>query len=188
MRVLFVFTAMNSRSLIRSSVGLAICVVVFAGLGACGPQPPVIKEKPKPQTNAASQAQRQHVVTARDPMRYDTRLFEVPAGKKVTLTFKNEGLLPREITAYNLVVLDLGRDPNAFVGEAAFAEETDYIPTEYEDWIIARTGLLASGESETIEFRAPKKPGEYPFVCSYPGHAAAGMKGIMRVVLEVPAE
>ena len=45
--------------------------------------------------------------------------------------------------------------------------------------VIAATKLLGPGESETISFTAPE-PGDYQFVCSFPGHFAM-MRGIMVV-------
>ena len=32
-----------------------------------------------------------------------------------------------------------------------------------------------------IEFTAPAKPGSYTFFCTFPGHFAAGMKGVLVV-------
>jgi len=37
------------------------------------------------------------------------------------------------------------------------------------------------GESFTLEFSAPEEPGDYPYVCTFPGHWR-GMNGTMRVV------
>jgi uncharacterized cupredoxin-like copper-binding protein len=43
-----------------------------------------------------------------------------------------------------------------------------------------KTKLLSPGKSTTLRV-AFKKPGRYPYVCTVPGHAAAGMKGVLRV-------
>jgi azurin len=45
--------------------------------------------------------------------------------------------------------------------------------------VIAATKLLGPGENETLTFTAPE-PGDYQFVCSFPGHFAM-MRGIMVV-------
>ncbi len=51
------------------------------------------------------------------------------------------------------------------------------------DWVIEELGIrtkkVASGQTDTIEFTAPTKPGtlEYKVICSVPGHAEAGMTG-----------
>ncbi|MGE9297159.1 MAG: plastocyanin/azurin family copper-binding protein [Puniceicoccales bacterium] len=163
-----------------------LSIALLGALSACGPQPPKPAAVPEKKTisNAAGIPKQKVELATLDSLRFSKTLLEVPANKKITLTLHNEGRMPREIMVHNLVVLKPGSDINLFTAESSFAEDTDYIPEEYEDWIVAHTKTLAAGESETITFRAPKVPGEYPFICSYPGHAAAGMKGIMRVVVE----
>jgi len=172
--------------LMRVELNLCLLAITLA-LAACGPQPPepVAKPAEAPKaTNAAGVPATKHVIEAYDTMRYDKKLIEVPAGEQITLTLKNVGHMPKASMGHNLVILDLGRQPEAFMVEASFAKATDYIPAEHEDWIVAKTKLLGPGESDTITFTAPKTPGEYPFICSFPGHYAVGMKGIMRVVVE----
>ena len=46
--------------------------------------------------------------------------------------------------------------------------------------VLYHTGLLEPRKSESIFFEAPVTPGDYPFVCSFPGHA-----GTMQVVMHV---
>ena len=36
--------------------------------------------------------------------------------------------------------------------------------------VLLASRLLQPGESQAISFEAPKKPGIYPYVCTYPGH------------------
>ena len=43
-----------------------------------------------------------------------------------------------------------------------------------------KTAILASGKSAKLSV-AFAKAGSYPFVCTVPGHAAAGMKGVLKV-------
>jgi uncharacterized cupredoxin-like copper-binding protein len=43
-----------------------------------------------------------------------------------------------------------------------------------------KTRVLNSGKSQTIRVNF-KKRGKYPFVCTVPGHAVAGMKGVFIV-------
>ena len=42
-----------------------------------------------------------------------------------------------------------------------------------------KTALLSPGKSATLKVVIPK--GRYPYLCTVPGHAAAGMKGIFTV-------
>lgn len=163
---------------------LLATLMVLAG---CGPQPPQPAAKPDSTpkaTNAAGVPAAKHVIEANDTMRFNKKLIEVPAGEKITITLKNVGHMPKSTMGHNLVILDHGRSPDSFMVEATFAKDTEYIPAEYASWILAHTKLLGPGESDTITFTAPDKPGEYHYLCSFPGHSAVGMKGIMRVVVE----
>ena len=65
----------------------------------------------------------------------------------------------------------------SFAASAVGAAASDYIPESGKAQIIAYTKLLGGGQSDTIEFDLPG-PGEYPFLCTYPGHAAL-MKGVL---------
>ena len=40
--------------------------------------------------------------------------------------------------------------------------------------------VIEPGKRHVLHFRAPKKPGDYPFLCTFPGHWMA-MNGILRV-------
>ena len=45
---------------------------------------------------------------------------------------------------------------------------------------------VVAGPNDTIKFTAPQKPGEYNFVCSFPGHWVR-MYGVMLVVPSLDA-
>lgn len=47
--------------------------------------------------------------------------------------------------------------------------ERDYVPDH--DAVLQATKLLHSDEGDDFLFTAPKKPGIYPYVCTFPGHA-----------------
>ena len=46
---------------------------------------------------------------------------------------------------------------------------------------LVHTRMLDGGDSDRITF-APVAPGAYEFICTYPGHLAAGMRGKLIVV------
>ena len=46
--------------------------------------------------------------------------------------------------------------------------------------VLVASRLLNAGESTVVTFDAPADPGEYPFVCSFPGHWAT-MRGVLRI-------
>jgi azurin len=46
--------------------------------------------------------------------------------------------------------------------------------------VLVATRLLNAGETTTLTFDAPTEAGDYPFVCTFPGHYVT-MQGTMRV-------
>jgi hypothetical protein len=52
--------------------------------------------------------------------------------------------------------------------------------------VIEASRLINRGESDTIKFSAPAKPGAYNFVCTFPGHWVR-MYGVMLVVPSLDA-
>jgi uncharacterized cupredoxin-like copper-binding protein len=43
-----------------------------------------------------------------------------------------------------------------------------------------KTAIFTTGQSGALSVDF-KKPGKYPFICTVPGHVAAGMKGVLTV-------
>lgn len=110
-------------------------------------------------------------------VRFDTVRFEVHAGGSVELTFQNGCVIP-----HNLVILRPGSESSVFAAvEALGAEgmEKGFVPDSPA--VIVASKLLLSGQKQTLLFRAPEAPGEYPYVCTFPGHWFT-MKGVMGVV------
>ena len=119
------------------------------------------------------------IKVVKNVMKYDKTLVSVKAGKKVIISFENPDFMQ-----HNLVIIMPGTLQK--VGEAADAlarnpkgGQTDYVPQMKE--VLYSTKLLNPGESFTLQFTAPTKPGDYPFVCTFPGHWRI-MNGIMRVI------
>lgn len=111
-------------------------------------------------------------------MKYDVTELEVKAGSKVKLVFNN---LDDDMT-HNLVIVEPGTADE--VGLAAFslgvkASQISYVPNNNK--VLFHTTLLQPESSQTIYFTAPAKPGNYSFVCTYPGHHTL-MRGILKVV------
>lgn len=110
-------------------------------------------------------------------LKFDLEVFEVKSGSKVKVTFNNN-----DDMLHNLVVVM----PNTaiMVGEQAVnlgleGSQKQYIPNS--DKVLFHTKVLAPETSETIYFEAPTTPGDYTYVCTFPGHAYV-MQGTMRVV------
>jgi hypothetical protein len=52
--------------------------------------------------------------------------------------------------------------------------------------VLQATRLLNGGETDRLNFTAPAKPGEYPYLCTFPGHFIR-MYGVMLVVENLEA-
>jgi azurin len=156
-------------------------LILFVTLGlSCA----IAKDKaPKGNESVAKgKAPKEVVISGNDTMQFDVKNFEVKAGAKVKLTLKNIGQIPKIAMGHNLVLLKKGVTAVAFGQKAlgAGANPTNPIPDSLKGDVIAATKLLGPAESDTIEFTAPKEPGSYEYVCTFPGHFAL-MRGTMTV-------
>ena len=123
-------------------------------------------------------------VQADDKMRFDVTEFEAKPGQKIKITLKNVGTTPKFSMGHNLVVLDKQiTEQNVqakFLDPAAQAASSEYVPAGDKN-VLGHTKLLGPGETDSITFNAPYVPGQYLYVCSFPGHYTQGTKGFMTV-------
>jgi len=110
--------------------------------------------------------------------------FEVRPGQRVAITLKNIGTTPKFSMGHNLVVLDKQiTEQNIqakFLDPASTEASHDYVP-QNDKSVLAHTKLLGPNETDTVTFTAPQVPGQYLYVCSFPGHYTQGTKGFMTV-------
>jgi putative heme-binding domain-containing protein len=119
-----------------------------------------------------------HIQTIKEQMRYDRTRFIVTPGLKVRLVFSNPDAMD-----HNLIMVQ--PDSATRVALAAAKMEEDGTGTD-KQWIPDAGGilfaskLLAHNESQIIEFTAPSEPGNYEYICTFPGHWQL-MRGVMVV-------
>lgn len=116
-----------------------------------------------------------------DKIVFDVTAFEVKPGQKVSVTLTNKGTSPKASMGHNFVLLNRNVTMAKFADAASMAAATEYVPAEFKKDVIAATKLLGPGESETVTFNAPYIPGDYNYLCSFPGHYTQGAKGVMTV-------
>lgn len=114
----------------------------------------------------------------KDIMQYDKKKIAVKAGQQVTIRLENpDGM------QHNLLIIKpgslqkVGAAADAMVRDPK-ASQMQYVPKVPE--VLWATRLVSPGETVTLRFTAPRVPGDYPFVCTFPGHWR-GMNGIMQV-------
>ncbi len=120
---------------------------------------------------------RVRIGTIMEKLRFDLKDFEVKAGKKIELTFHNPDFLPHNLVITQPKAADEVAMAAIALGADGFAK--GYVP-EHEK-ILAHSKLLDHEQEEILEFTAPETPGDYEFVCTFPGHHLL-MRGIMKVV------
>ncbi len=117
------------------------------------------------------------IKTLQAQMRYDVSELSVSPGANVKLIFENTDDMP-----HNLCLFQAGTDVvevcNKQMEKPEEALKRNWLPDDPRMWVHSK--LLNPKEKEEITFKAPEKPGVYPFVCSFPGHAAT-MRGNLRI-------
>lgn len=115
-------------------------------------------------------------------MKFDLGEIYVSPGSKVKLTFENPDDMPHNVvfckrgTNVEQLVLKMLEKPEE-------AMKNNFLPDDPRVWLKSR--LLNPHEKQEIEFTAPEESGDYPYVCSFPGHAAT-MKGVLKVLSQAP--
>lgn len=112
-------------------------------------------------------------------MAFDKVSVSIPAGTQVSIVFSNIDEMP-----HNLVIIKPGTSEK--VGNAADAMagmkdgyERNFVPDVPE--ILYATPLVTKGKKFKLNFKAPSTRGEYPFLCTFPGHWRV-MKGVIKVI------
>jgi azurin len=117
-----------------------------------------------------------NISTAGEALQYAPAALNATAGQTVQVTFKNGSAAQK----HNWVLVKGGDAEAQKVDDqaAAAGEAAGYIPTDPN--ILSSVKLLNGGETGTASFTAPAA-GSYTFLCTFPGHYVAGMKGTLTV-------
>lgn len=114
-----------------------------------------------------------------DSLTYDKKLVTVAAGRPIEFVFENVDIMP-----HNLVVTARGALAKVGIAAEAMSASPDawsqaFVPDMPE--VLHASKLLQPGTTQTLAFTAPTELGDYPYVCTFPGHWIR-MNGILRVV------
>lgn len=129
----------------------------------------------------AAQAARTIDITGTEQMKYDKTEIDAKPGETLHVVLKSVGSMPKAAMAHNFVLVKPGTDIAKFNAAAFNARETDFIPPDMKTSVIANTGIAGAGETVEVTFKAPAKAGRYTYFCSFPGHYALGMRGVLVV-------
>lgn len=119
-----------------------------------------------------------HVNTVSQKMEFDKKELHVTTGQFVEIKLTNKDQMP-----HNLVLIDQGslEDFGTLVDgylSNPKAASTGYIPKSR--YVIGATEMIDPNGIGSFYFKAPDKPGRYPFICTFPGHWRM-MQGVLIV-------
>ncbi len=124
----------------------------------------------------AADGPREIAVTANDAMQFSLKEITAAPGEKISLKLSHIGKLPKTAMGHNWVLFAALSDADVQkLLMEAMKNAPDYLPKD-QSAILAHTKIIGGGESDTVTFTAPEKPGAYSFACSFPGHFSM-MKG-----------
>ena len=122
-----------------------------------------------------------------EEMRFDRQWFAVEAGRPVEIVLANPDAMP-----HNVVIGAPGSLQQIGEQAASMPMPADVNAPNVKAFVpnlpsvLFATPLVTSGNQARLSFTAPKVPGEYIFVCTFPGHWMR-MYGVMLVVADLEA-
>jgi len=158
-----------------------LCVVSLLVALVPGPQAAPAKPSAKAPAAKAAAAGRTIELTGGDDMKFNKTTIEAKPGETLHVVLKSIGTIPKIAMGHNFVALKLGADVTEFVKASMNARDTDFVPADLKAQVLAATKIAGPGETVEVTFKVPAKAGSYPFMCTFPGHYAAGMKGMLVV-------
>lgn len=159
-------------------LSLACCLAV-ASLGTAVAQTAPAAPPAKAQSATAKAARTVEIVVGND-MKFDKTEIAASPGETLRIVLKSTGTMPKMAMGHNFVLLKPSVDLVEF-NKAAFTErENEFIPPAMKAGVIANTVVVGPGETVETTFKVPAA-GRYPYVCSFPGHFALGMRGTLIV-------
>lgn len=111
----------------------------------------------------------------------DTMEATAPEGEEITIDFENTS----QTQEHNFVLFSHNDMAQAetFNEEAMAAVDTSYYPEDNDELtsdVIVHIETLQPGENGSASFESPG-PGEYLYICTVPGHFAAGDYGVLTI-------
>lgn len=113
-------------------------------------------------------------------MQFDKKELTCKAGEKITLKFFNKACALQ----HNFLLLKPGsKDAVGALADKMLSDPQSlaklYVP-DSPDILVKPNKLIGIGQTDTIEFTAPAEPGDYPYICTFPGHWRL-MNGVLKV-------
>lgn len=175
MKLIMQTSMMSRRRWLQSAASLAALALLSGTLSACGGSSP---DNGETGDNGEGDVTKLELGCIGDELAFDQTTLTAPAGASIELIFNNRSRHHQ----HNWVLVNGGDAEAQAVYETAVAAgvKNDWLPPASPQ-IIAHTPLIDSGKSFTLSFRAPTQAGNYLYICTFPGHFLAGMKGTLTI-------
>ena len=108
------------------------------------------------------------LATVPEQMLYNKERIAVKAGKPVEVILENNDLMPHNFVIIRPGALEEIGNLAESTATQPGAIERHYVPASPK--VLVASHLLQPRATEKLDFTAPKRPGVYPYVCTYPGH------------------
>lgn len=125
------------------------------------------KSIPNPHARRKKGGRRITIRTAGN-LSFATRSFEVQPDELIEFRLENPDVVPHNWALLKPGTLErVGRLSNQLISDPEAAIR-HYIPDTTD--VICYTNVVLPKDDFTIYFKAPREPGRYPFLCTFPGH------------------
>lgn len=134
--------------------------------------------KPNPWLQPSSGGEQVIELQAGKNLSFQQTEIRVGTGQALALQLINPDVVPHNwVLVQPEQLRKVGELANRLIASPeAYARH--YVPDTSE--VLVYTDIVQPGTSQTIHFRAPDKPGRYPYLCTFPGHWMV-MNGVMIV-------
>ncbi|HIG29462.1 MAG TPA: hypothetical protein EYQ50_17370 [Verrucomicrobiales bacterium] len=113
-------------------------------------------------------------------LQFEPKYLEVKAGARVALTVVNKDMSLQ----HNFVLVRPESLQVVGEGSMKLASSPRGLAQHYvikDEGVLAMSPILEGGASYIVYFNAPSKPGEYPYLCTFPGHWQV-TRGVLKVI------
>ncbi|WP_089321352.1 PVC-type heme-binding CxxCH protein [Pontibacter ummariensis] len=130
-------------------------------------------------TASAEAPQQIRISVIKNEMKYNLKDFTVEAGRPVEIIFENPDFMQHNLVITKPGALETVGAAADKLASAKNGADLQYVPQMPE--VLFNTKLVNPEETVKLTFTAPDKTGDYPYVCTFPGHWRI-MNGTMKVV------
>jgi azurin len=138
-------------------------------------------QKPGAKPAPSTQKPRLVEMIGTDDMKFSVTSIDAKPGEVLRVRLITKSVMPKVAMAHNFVLLKKETNQIKFITASAIARDHDFIAPDFKDQVLAATGMAGGGETVEVTFKVPAETGEYPYVCTFPGHFQAGMRGVLNV-------